>query len=983
MKQSQFFIAVSFAALVASQPAMAAGSDSAQLDVERETSTSDDTNDTGKPIVVTGSRIAKTETESNIPIAVVGSESIQQDAALNVQDLLQELPQFGVGTSRTNSNFLTSGNGTATLNLRSLSSVRTLVLVNGRRHIAGFAGSSSVDVNNIPTEFIDRIEVVTGGASSVYGSDAIAGVTNFILKDRFDGIEFRSQANITGRGDNPRYLASLTAGGTMLDDRLSIIANLTYDRDEGLRSNKRARSAQDCGTPLGNAAGIICGPLSYSIFAAQGQFYYNQRGTGATPILANGGGTASFSFNTDNSVLFGQGPGFNRNDERYIATPVERYLGSFITKFDVTDNLELFLEATYSKVKSRSRLEPSAIAIGLVPAADVTASIQLDNPFIPAAVRAQINALNSDANPANDVLGISTRRRFNEVFDRSNKNDRDTTRIVFGLDGQIGEKWKYDASFVYGRFDDRTESETAVKSRIAEAIDAVDIGGQIVCRSAAARAAGCAPLNLFGYGTASAAASAYVQSDIPRRLDITNEHQIFSASISGSPFALWAGDIGIAAGVEYRHESAKSDNDPLTNAGLNIGNQTQDLQGKFNVKEVFGELTLPLLQDQVVSYLGLNGAIRYSDYSTIGGVLSWNIGAEFEPIEGLRFRGVYATANRAPNINELFSAANETFATITDPCNGVTATNNPGVSTTFPNGFGAVCRAIPAIQAAVAGGGSFSYTLAQQQRINGFVGGNRNLEEETAKTLTLGAVFTPGFARGLSLTVDYYDIQLDGAIATLGRQFSVQQCLQNGDPVFCSNVVRDTDGRIIRVDGQLINVAKTDTRGVDLGLRYRGSVGLRPDDRFTASLNYTRLIDYETQANPAAPVIENVPGASLSKHRGSARMAYSTDGVTFSWQATYMSKAVSSVTFTNSNPDIVALNDIRPYMYHDIQLRFDLGQEDEEQFALYFGVDNLFDEQPPYLPNPPFGNSITGTETQADVYDPFGRRFYAGLRVKF
>lgn len=983
MKQSQFLIAVSFAALAASQPAKAVNVDSVQSEVDDELSREDETNDAGKPIVVTGSRIAKTETESNIPIAVVGSDSIQQDAALNVQDLLQELPQFGVGTSRTNSNFLTSGNGTATLNLRSLSSVRTLVLVNGRRHIAGFAGSSSVDVNNIPTEFIDRIEVVTGGASSVYGSDAIAGVTNFILKDRFDGIEFRSQANITGRGDNPRYLASLTAGGTMLDDRLSIIANLTYDRDEGLRSNKRARSAQDCGTPLGNATGIICGPQSYSIFSAQGQFYYNQRGTGTTTVLANGGSTASFSFNSDNSVLFGQGPGFNRNDERYIATPVERYLGSFITKYDVTDNLELFLEATYSKVKSRSRLEPSAIAIGLVPAADVAASIQLDNPYIPAIVRAQITALNSDANPANDVLSISTRRRFNEVFDRSNKNDRDTTRVVFGLDGQFGEKWKYDASFVYGRFKDHTKSETAIKSRIAEAIDAVNIGGQIVCRSAAARAVGCAPLNLFGYGTASAAASAYVQSDTPRSLAIINEHQIFSASISGSPFALWAGDIGVAAGVEYRREKALSDNDPLTNAGLNIGNQTQDLKGKFNVKEVFGELTLPLLQDQVVNYLGLNGAIRYSDYSTIGGVLSWNVGAEFEPFEGLRFRGVYATANRAPNISELFSAANETFATITDPCNGVTATNNPGVSSAFPTGFGAACRAIPAIQAAVAGGGTFSYTLAQQQRINGFVGGNRNLNEETAKTLTVGAVIAPGFARGLSLTVDYYDIRLDGAIATLGRQFSVQQCLQNGDPVFCSNVVRDTDGRITRVDGQLINVAKTDTRGVDVGLRYRGSIGLRPDDRFTASLNYTRLIDYETQANPAAPVIENVPGASLSKHRGSARMAYSADGVTFSWQATYMSKAVSSVTFTNSNPDIVALNDIRPYMYHDIQLRFDLGEEDEGQFALYFGVDNLFDEQPPYLPNPPFGNSITGTETQADVYDPFGRRFYAGLRVKF
>lgn len=932
------------------------------------------------PIIVTGSRIARSETVSMVPIAVVGSDSIQQDAALNVQDLLQELPQFGVGTSRTNSNFLTSGNGTATLNLRSLGTNRTLTLVNGRRHIGGFAGSSVVDVNNIPTEFIERIEVVSGGVSSVYGSEAIAGVVNFILKDRFDGIEFRSQANITGRGDNPRYLASLTAGGTLLDDRLSVIANMTYDRDDGLRSNKRVRSQQDCGTPLGNAAGIICGPAAYSIFSAQGQFYYNQRGTGANPVLANGGSTASFSFNPDNSVLFGQGPGFNRNNERYIATPVERYLGSFISTFDVNDNLELFLEATYSKVKSSSRLEPSAIAIGLIPSADVSASIQLDNPFIPAAVRAQINALNSDSNPANDVLGISTRRRFNEVFDRSNKNERDTSRLTFGLKGSFAAGWNYDASYVYGRFKDHTESETADKARIANALDAVTIGGQVVCRSAAARAQGCAPLNLFGYGTASAAASAYVQADIPRSLDIVNQHHIISANVSGSPFALWAGDVGVAVGAEYRKEKALSDNDPLTNAGLNIGNLTQDLKGQFNVKEVYGELRVPLLDDMGVKYFGVNGAVRYSDYSTIGGVVSWNVGAELEPVDGIRLRSVYAKANRAPNISELFSAANETFATITDPCNGVTATNNPGVSATFPNGFGAACRSIASIQSAVSGGGAFTYSLAQQQQINGFVGGNENLEEETAKTLTVGAVFTPRFMPGLSLTADYFDIRLDGAISTLGRQFTVQQCLQTNDPVFCSNVVRGADGRITRVDGQLINVAKTETRGVDIGLRYGGSLGLRPDDRFTWSLNYTRLIDFETQGNPAAPVVQSVPTAGLSKHRGTARTSYSADGVTLSWQMTYMSKAVSSVTFTNSNPAIERLNNIRAYIYHDAQLRFNIGKDG--RFSLYTGVDNLFDEKPPYLPGPPFA-SVTGTETQADVYDPFGRRFYAGVRVKF
>jgi iron complex outermembrane recepter protein len=932
-------------------------------------------------IVVTGSRIARPDLDANVPVAVVGAIELQQDAALNVQDTLQELPQFGIGTSRTNSNFSTSGNGVATLNLRSLGANRTLVLVNGRRFVSGFAGSSSVDVNNIPTEFVERIEVVTGGASSVYGSEAIAGVVNFILKDKFDGVQFRAQTGITEMGDNPRYLASVTAGTTLLDDRLSILGNFTYDRDEGLRSRDRFRSSQDCGTPLGNAAGIICGPQSYSIFAPQGQFYYNLRGTGATPVVANGGNTASFSFNTDNSVLFGQGPGFNRNQERFISVPTERYLASGLINFDITPGLTLFAEGTYSKVKSRSSLEPSAIGIGLVANADVPVSIALDNPFIPAAVNAAILALNSDASLTNDVLSISTRRRFNEVFNRSNKNDRDTFRGTIGLRGEFGDNWRYDASYTYGRFQDKTASETAVKSRIGFAIDAVLVGGQIVCRDATARAAGCAPLNLFGYGTASAAASAYVQADVPRSLKIVNEQQVASANISGSPFALWAGDIGIAVGVEYRKEKALSDNDALTNAGLNIGNLTQDLTGQFDVKEVYGEINVPLIRDSFVKYLGLTGAVRYSDYSTVGGVVSWNAGAEFEPFDGLKFRGVYARANRAPNIGELFSAANETFATITDPCNGVTETNNPGVSATFPNGFGAVCRAIPAIATAVAGGGTFSYTLAQSQRINGFVGGNTNLNEEKAKTITAGFVATPSFIPGFSLSVDYYDIRLSDAIATLGRQFTVQQCLAAGDPVFCSNVIREASGRIITVNGQLINVSSTDTRGVDLGVRYSRSLEFFPDDKLSLSLNYTRIIDYEVKSNPAAPIVENVDLASLSKHRGTARVAYGAGGLTASWQMTYASSAVSSVTFTNSNPAIVALNNIRPYIYHDVQLRWDV--DSERKLGFYVGVDNLFNEQPPYLPNPPFANSITGTETQADTYDPYGRRFYAGVRVNF
>lgn len=922
-------------------------------------------------IIVTGSRIPRPEIESNVPVVVVGAIQLQQDAALNVQDSLQKLPQFGIGTSRANSNLSNAGNGAATLNLRNLGSARTLVLVNGRRFISGFAGSSAVDVNNIPTEFIDRVEVITGGASSVYGSEAIAGVVNFIMKDKIDGIQVRAQSGLTEAGDNARYLGSLTAGTTLLDERLSLIGNFTYDRDEGLRSASRARSSEDCGTPFGAAGGIVCGPASYSPFSAQGQFYYNLRGAGPE----NGGNISSFSFVPGNSVVLGNGPFSNRNADRFISVPVERYLGSFNLKFDVSDDFQIFAEGTYAKVKARSSLEPATIAVGMFSGADVPFSIAIDNPFIPSAIQAAIAARNSDGSTTNDVVSISARRRLNEVFDRSNRNERDTYRGAIGFRGNFGNRWNYDASFVYGRFEDFTTSQTAVKSRLVSALDAVTLNGQIVCRDAAARADGCVPLNIFGYGTADPRASAYVQGAVPRSLKIVNDQYVASANITGSPFALWAGDVSLAAGVEYRKESSSATYDALTKAGLNIGALAQDLSGSFDVKEVYGEVRMPLIRDSFVNYFGLTGAVRYSDYSTVGGVMSWNAGAEFEPFDGLRFRGVYAHANRAPNIAELYAPANETFARVGDPCDGVTATSNVG-------GFGAACRAIPAIAAAVANGGTFTYTPLQAMQINGFVGGNTKLSEEKAKTLTVGGVLTPRFLPGASLTVDYYDIRVDGAIGSITRQLTIQQCLQSSDPLLCSQVIRDPNtGRIQTVNGQQINLASTKTSGIDVGFQYNAMLDLVAGDRFGFRVNYTRVLSYDVQATPAVPVLDSVGLAGLSKSRATARVSYGVGPVSANWQMTYLGNAIATLNFVNANPAIVALNNIPEYIYHDVQLRWDL--DGKQRFGFYVGVDNLFNKQPPYLPNLPFTNSPTGAETQADVYDPYGRRLYAGVRVNF
>lgn len=918
-------------------------------------------------IIVTGSRIARPDLDSIIPVVAVGSADLEREAAVNIQDVLQEMPQVGIGTSRTNSNFLTSGTGVATINLRNLGASRTLVLVNGRRFISGLAGDSAVDINNIPTDFIERMEIVTGGSSAVYGSDAIAGVVNFVLKDKFDGISVRSQYNITGEGDNPRYFTSVTGGTTFgADDRGSFIGNFSYDKDTGLLSRKRKLSSQDC-------SGTICGPDAYSPFAPQGQFILNG------PDDTLGGANDIYTFDRDNNLVAGfpSGSGFNRNAVRRIATPVERYLASGIFKYDVTDNAEVFAEVTYSKVKSNASLEASAIAGGLVPNPDVV-GYGIDNPFIPQELRNIIDARNSDGDLTNDVTGLSFRRRFNEVFDRSNRASRDTWRVATGVRGDISSSWKYEASYVYGHVRDRNSSEDVDVNRLANALDAVvDASGNIVCRSVAAQSEGCVPINLFGFNTASPEASAYVQAVVPKSEIITNEQQVATLAISGTPFALPAGDVGVVVGTEYRKEKSVSDLDILTNTGGNSGNMIPDTRGKFDVWEVFGEVNVPLLRDKsFFNYLGLIGAARYSDYSTIGSVFSWNAGAEWSPVEGVRFRGVYAEANRAPNITELFSAPGETFAPVIDVCDGVNATNDLG-------GYGAACRAVPAIAAAIAQNGVFKYTTTDMQSINGFVGGNMNLQEETAKTLTIGGIFQPRFAPGLSVTVDYYDIKVDNAIATAGRDTSISQCVLTGLDVFCNNVIRDNKtGFVTTVNDQLINVAKRTTSGIDLGVRYGTGLGLAADDRIEFATNYSYLIKFDVQGNPSARVEHYDGTVGFSKHRANVRTTYKLDGMSVSWGVNYLSKAVARENFTHVNPDIEALNSVGARFYHDMQVRYDVG--DDKQFGIYAGVDNVFNSRAPYLPGSHFGNvAATGTETAADVYDPFGRRFYVGAQVKF
>ncbi len=955
-----------------SAPAFAQGAQAPQTADENASGTED--------IVVTGSRIARPELSASVPIAVVNSAAIEKTGASNVQDVLAQLPAVGQNFSRSNSNFSNTGNGQATVNLRSLGSSRTLVLINGRRTL-GIAGSSAVDLNNIPTDLIDHVEVVTGGASAVYGSDAVAGVVNFILKNKFEGIRLKGQYTLSDKGDTPRQLLSATVGKSFADDRGHIVANFTYDNDEGLRSRDRSFSARDI--------------PNRSSFAAQGLFSLDG--------LFNAANGNTYTFDGNNNLKQYQGAnidGYNRNSQRYLSVPVERYLGSVLASFDFTDHLTGYAEGYYTKVHSNAGLEATALSnLGANPIVNFDGSplagISINNPFMPAGLRA--------AAIAAGVTVVPFRRRSVEIFSRSNKDNRDFYRGVIGFRGDVGTSWHWDASFTHAESKDHTSSEDVSAASYGAALNAiVDPSGKIICADAAARAAGCVPINIFGFNTASAAASAYVRTysgpnitapdgQVLKTGTILNfdylakvKQDVGAASINGELFDLPGGPLAIAIGGEYRREKSSEVFGPATQLGIGVGNQISNTVGSFNVKEAFGEVVAPILKDVPFAYyLGFEGAIRYADYSTVGGVVSYKFGGEYAPVKDIRFRAIYAQATRAPNISELFSAQSQTFPAVTDPCDQRQGKGDktPTDNATVP--LPAACASIPGISGTVATRGDFSYSTAQIQTIDGLLGGNRNLKEERARTITAGAVFTPTFVPNFSVSVDYYRIKVKDAVGIIGQQVSLDQCFATSNPTFCNNIVRDANGFVTRVNGLNLNTGGYLVSGIDTQLNYKTELeGIKVPGALSINVFWNHLLKQSQTPFPGGPVQNELGQAdcyscgrlgSGFKDKVNANFIYTVGDFTFNYRLNYLSSLVDD----NTDP---AATRISPYTYSDVQARIGIGEG--RRFELYFGVNNLFDKKPPIFADT---NPVTwpGTQTVADTYDTYGRLLYAGVDVKF
>lgn len=954
-------------------------------------------------IVVTGSRIAVPGIDSVAPVQVVSAEAIADSGVANVQDLLLKNPAFGTpALSRTNSAFVTSGVGIATVDLRDLGSDRTLVLINGRRVVAGLPGTSTVDLNTIPTQFIERVDILTGGSSSTYGSDAVAGVVNFIYKTNFEGIEANAQYGLSEKGDDLSKQINATFGANIADGRGNIMAHFGYTEQGGVYSRKRKNTFYDDSDLFaltGDPAdfGVVEQPF-YSSFAPQGSFgsggrtfTYDPSGN-LRPCFSSNGGVAPATCGAFAGTQIGP-DGFNRQYYRTIAVPVKRKLFAARGHYDITDNVTAFFEGTYAGTSASREIEPFALSSeDIFPASGGLWTIEdangVLNPLVPGAIAAAATDLDGDGR-----RDITFARRLNELGTRSSRTERDYYRAVIGLEGRVfSDKFKWDISYNFGETKETQSSNGQVNVlNFANALNAIvdvdDVNNNgsitdLVCASPDARAQGCAPISLFGAGSISADAAKYVAAPGSYYTKVTQ--QVVSGNLSGSPLDLPAGPLGVAVGFEYRHEASREEFDALTNAGLNAGNAIPNTYGSFDVREAYGEINVPIISEKPFFHLlSVRAAGRVSDYSTVGTVYSYNGGVEWAPVPDLRFRGTYARSVRAPNISELFTAPSQTFPTgLVDPCIGVTANDT--------SKLGVNCLAFAGVSANIAANnGAFAVTQSDRQGISGYDSGNPNLSEEKSDSFTVGAVLNPrgiNALRNLSLSVDYFNIKIKGAINAAPRQFILNQCFNEGVDEFCDLIIRrptatanNSAGSLEFVDAKLFNSGGIKTEGIDAVLNYTTNLdSVNLPGALNARIAYTHYFKgYETPL-PGAPKDPYVGEIGTSQDRVNGSLSYKGERFGINFTGTYISSAKLDDRFLIAYDLEPGALGVKDRFYLDTQATFTAN----DHFEFYLGVDNLLNTTAPRILSNIPGNT-TGTDTAADVYDAIGRRFYSGVRMRF
>lgn len=960
MRRGVLFYSAALAAL--------AGAAGAQA---QETETDDDV------IVVTGSRIPRSNVENNVPTILLGEDQLESQGFENLADIATQLPGFApsFGGARTQSTFSgATSSGLNTINLRNLSSIRTVVLMNGRRLPATVSSgtSSSVDLNAIPTANIERIEILTGGASAIYGADAVAGVVNIITKQDFEGFEFGASYGVAlDEYDNKNPSGYVMFGTPFADDRGHISLTAQYDYQGLVSCRNRFLCAEDFAWLSPSTQ--VRGPAAYSGVGLNGRFFL-----GANSYTSRNG-----SYTDANGALIPFSvpiDGFNRNAVRSLAIPTERIMLAAEANYDLAPRINVFTEINYASTDTEGTFEghpfqsqqPGSLFGGGPGVPGLQATIPVNNPFIPAALLTE--AQNQG------VTEITWWQRFEPLGSRGATNFRETMRFAAGLRGDfdtlagLGSDWSWEASYVFGRTNVESNTEGLVATDrlyygLRVEADPANPGG-FRCVDPGARAAGCIPINPFAPYTQ--AMSNYLAVSAGARAE--NELEQGLAFITGSLFELPAGPLQVALGVESRRTSGFIDNDDVINRGLVTGNQISDNdQTQFETNEGYVETIIPVLADAPFAQaLSLEGAYRWSETNDAE-YETWKYGGEWSPIDGFRLRAMRARAVRTPTLIEV-TGIFQTFGVVADPC---TAARRNANATRAAN-----CDAdgVPA---------NYAPPLVVEQSVAGFSGGNPNLVPEEATTLTYGLVAQPDFLPGFTLTVDRFEIELEGIINTVGRQTQANLCYDTVARSFCNNIVRGSNPVVPganyvlnAVNDQLQNVREQTVKGVDIEASYTfplNAIFASNGDPGELTLRGLVTIYDEVLLTqlPGTPPIDllGFAGGSTSdqgfvERQGTFSATYDRGPVNLNWTTRWVGEA-------DMSPFVTGFPKVDAEFYHSLRFGYDVSEGSE----VYFGITNLTNEDPPF-----FATAASGTQaldTIPGYYDIFGRQAYAGFRLTF
>jgi outer membrane receptor protein involved in Fe transport len=939
-------------------------------------------------IIVTGSRITTAGFSAPTPTTVIGVEAIERNAQPNVFNTIAQLPSLQGSTGTTTGNGTTSqgNNGLSSFGLRGLGTIRSLTLIDGQR-IAPAYVTGIADVSQLPQLLIQRVDVVTGGASASYGSDAVAGVVNIITNKKFEGFKANIQGGITTYGDDRSGLVQVAIGRSFLDGRLHVEMSGEYYSNKGVPPGTPGDPSQSgpngrhyfqapaiqqltiAGTPAGQPQynfvlnsqnnqysryGLItAGPLQGIAFGAGGVPYTFVYGSNGVPSRTAAGGVIGC---TGSTCVGGDLSGSTGNTSSLDGS-IDRKSGYGRASYDLSSDIEIYGTFNYSLVKTAQ--QPNAGA-----AKNANLTIQCDNAYLPDSIKA--------ACAANNITSFQYGTsniffpRYIEVH-----NEREQRRYVGGIDGSFqlfGKKWSFDGYFQHG--ENRTNidiSDITLTPRYNAAIDAVTLNGQIVCRSATARAAGCVPLNIIGATSVSDAAFAYIAPAVGPHQYTFERQEAASFSINGSPFSLPGGDVSVAFGGEYREEAYRTIGDPYGNGVTADTPNTADYpadavlnttqgnnwyagnyhngQGKYHVMEGFLELNVPLFDNGTLGRANFNPAFRGTNYSTSGYVSTWKLGATWDtPVPGVRLRAVRSRDIRAPNLSELFAAPVIMNNSVIDRATG---------------------QSVTILNTAI---------------------GNPDLKPEIAQNLEAGIVYRPSFLPGFNTSFDFYDIKVRGAIAALSNQQIVDLCF-NGNTAFCPNVfLGGTPGSSnpSYVIVQPFNLAAIKTRGFDIEASYQFRLDRwHLPGSFTIRALATHVISYLTDAGVSGQMIQqaagwnqnggSVPTPGTPHWKAYAVESWSSDRFNLSLTERFVSRGNINPNYIECQPGscpvptiqnpTINYNRLPSALYLDVGGGYNLTKG----LQAYFKIDNVFNKQPPPLGNPA-------------LYDTIGRTFRIGVR---